>query len=804
MKGSDRAAGGRRAPGLTGTVILCAISLLTPWMTLAQSSNVNLVSQLTDYSYHSDIWGYSSPQGVELAIAGTLSGTTFINVTDPEAPVEAGFIPGPGSSWRDIKTFGSYAYIVNETGGGLQIVDLGNPAFPVLVGNQTSHFETAHNLFIDTEAGILYAVGTGTGTVLLSLENPRVPTLAGTFDDFYIHDIFARDGVAYAAAIFGGFVATLDVSNLPEIVELGRTTTPGSATHNTWLTEDGRFCVTTDEIPSGHLGFYDVSDPTDISPVSEWKNPEQPLSSVHNAFVRGDRIFASWYTAGLQILDISDIENPRRVGFFDTPAGGATFSGNWGAYPFAPDNLVYISDTDTGIYILRFEPDFAVVQGTVTDASNGEPVVGAVVSDAVDSIQTVTDTAGLYELVLGLGDHEIVFEAFGFENEVRTLSLTLPRDRSLDIELGPLPSGSLAGRVGSRDPEVPLSGAEVTLLDTPLRAQTDPDGSYRFERVPEGSYAVQVRIFGYASATTSADIQTGMEVILDVTLSEACFADNMEEDKGWTVGSEEDDALTGVWELVDPVGTGQGFVQPEEDHTPGAGSRAWVTGQAQVGGSLGDSDVDQGMTTLRSPLLDLAGAADPVLVYHRWYVNNAGANPGTDVFSVDASSDGGVTWVNLETLGETRPFWERVEWNLGLFLTPTNMVQIRFIASDFGGGSLVEAAIDDVEIYCESDDSSDPDPMPAVNRLLPSLPNPSRGPTLLRFQLAGDTHAALDVFDMTGRRVREIVGGSLGPGLHEYEWDGRNSEGNPVAGGIYFQRLEAAGRIETRKITLTR
>ncbi|MCH7733423.1 MAG: choice-of-anchor B family protein, partial [Candidatus Marinimicrobia bacterium] len=107
----------------------------------------------------SDVWGYTAPDGTELAIVGTYTGTSFIEVsTDPAQPTEVGFITGPSSSWRDIKTYSHYAYIVTEGGGGLQIVDLADPQNPVLATTYTASFNSAHNLFID-EAGFAYIVG---------------------------------------------------------------------------------------------------------------------------------------------------------------------------------------------------------------------------------------------------------------------------------------------------------------------------------------------------------------------------------------------------------------------------------------------------------------------------------------------------------------------------------------------------------------------------------------------------------------------------------------------------------------------
>ena len=116
--------------------------------------------------------------------------------------------------------------------------------------------------------------------------------------------------------------------------------------------------------------------------------------------------------------------------------------------------------------------------------------------------------------------------------------------------------------------------------------------------------------------------------------------------QGWSVAAP-NDASTGNWEVGDPVGT---TAQPENDNTPGAGTRCWFTGQGSVGGGLGANDVDGGRTTL-SPVFDLDGAISGTLSFARWYSNDAGASPNADVFEVDLSADGGATRTNAPTVG---------------------------------------------------------------------------------------------------------------------------------------------------------
>ena len=92
---------------------------------------------------------------------------------------------------------------------------------------------------------------------------------------------------------------------------------------------------------------------------------------------------------------------------------------------------------------------------------------------------------------------------------------------------------------------------------------------------------------------------------------------------------------------------------------------------------------------------------------------------------------------------------------------------------------------------------------PARVALLPNHPNPFNPRTELRFSLTDPAAVRLEVFDLGGRRVRTLVDGALyGAGTHGVTWLGRDDGGRALASGIYFARLSADGRVETRKLTL--
>lgn len=784
----------------------------------AQSMNVDLLSNYDPRpGWHSDIWGYTSPEGVELAIMGCRNGTSFINVTDPEHPVEVAYITGANSTWRDIKTYGHYAYIVCDQGNdGLKIVDLANPLAPSLVNTITTHWSTAHNVWIDPQRGLLMAAGANTFNNVIILDlvaNPVNPPLVYRNGSFYSHDYYSRDNIGYAAAIYDGTLKTLNMAPLPASMPvLDEIATDNVFTHNVWLTDDGDYALTTDEQPTGHVTIVDVSDPSNLVKVGSYINPRLPNVIIHNVTVKENLAYASWYTAGLEIFDVTNPRDPVQVGFYDTyPGNQAEFDGAWGVYPYAESGNIYVSDISTGLWVFRTV--LGRIEGGVTDADSGEPIEGVTVrassnpiSSAID-IETTSD--GIYGLSLAPGEYTLQVTKFGYTTSGAQVEVTRDGIEVTNFELQRLPTGSLSGTVTNAAGGTGLGGARVELLDTPLSATTAANGSFSFPSVPAGSYLIKASLFGFGAAEGVANIQGGVPTNVNLSLSASPILVTMESNPNWTVGAAGDNATSGIWTRVEPVGTydGQLPVQPETDHTVDPGQLCWVTGQGTDPFSIGQADVDNGRTTLVTSAYDLTGLGEPTVRYFRWYVNEGGPSVD-DVFRVDVSSNNGTTWVNLETLGETRREWEQVEFYLPDYITITNQAKLRFIADDSGGGSIVEAGIDDFEVFAIRVSSDAPDVItdPIATRLFPASPNPvlaSSGATL-RFQIPTEGPVSLEIVDVAGRRVSELIHANLPAGEHAVEWNGRDDSGRPVPGGIYFQKLTTAGSAQTGKITVLR
>ena len=176
--------------------------------------------------------------------------------------------------------------------------------------------------------------------------------------------------------------------------------------------------------------------------------------------------------------------------------------------------------------------------------------------------------------------------------------------------------------------------------------------------------------------------------------------DDAETEQGWSLGILGDDATSGFWVRDEPIGTFEGTVpvQPQDDHTP-AGSMCFVTGNAAFDGSnSGAGDVDGGATTLESPVYVIPPGVSPVISYWRWYTNDLGFSPGEDSWVVQVRDQNNI-WVTLEQTTESDNSWTHHQFLVKHYFQQPNQLQFRFIADDAPGGSLVEAAVDDLHIF---------------------------------------------------------------------------------------------------------
>jgi len=265
-------------------------------------------------------------------------------------------------SWRH------WVYIGSEH-GNVQVVDCSNPASPTLVGTFGS---PTHTLNVDQEAGILYlSGGAQRGIALYDLNvSPTNPPRIAIRRSPYVHDGHAVRGHAYLAEMFSGTFSIVDVSNPTSMTTLSTTTTPSRFPHNVWVTEDDVYAIVTEENHGDCFTVYDVSNKAAPAQINRWCSPNG--ATVHNIFIDGSIAHLSCYSDGYWVIDFSDPTNLRTIGQFDSSTfGGNDYVGCWGAYPFQPSGVVYLSDMQSGFWIV--EPTCGVPRryGNATAGSGG-------------------------------------------------------------------------------------------------------------------------------------------------------------------------------------------------------------------------------------------------------------------------------------------------------------------------------------------------------------------------------------------------------------------------------------------------
>ena len=93
-------------------------------------------------------------------------------------------------------------------------------------------------------------------------------------------------------------------------------------------------------------------------------------------------------------------------------------------------------------------------------------------------------------------------------------------------------------------------------------------------------------------------------------------------------------------------------------------------------------------------------------------------------------------------------------------------------------------------------------PIPDRFHLAQNYPNPFNPTTIIQYELPENIHVRLDIIDVTGRTVRQLVNGPQEAGYQTVRWNGRNATGQQVSAGVYFYRIQAGHYMKTRKMIL--
>lgn len=332
-----------------------------------------------------DSWGWKDTQTSRYyALMARSSGTSFIDVSNPEEPVYLGNLPSAAenSPWRDVKVYANHAFIVadDSPNHGMQVFDLtrlrGIEAPQQFTADALYRgIGSAHNVAINEDSGYAYIVGSQEcegGLHMVDIRSPKAPVFAGCFSgDGYTHDVqcvtYSGPDVDHQGAevCFGSnedSATVVDVTDKSAPVMLGKADYPFMGySHQGWLDETQGIFFMGDELDELNFG---MNTRTMIFDVQDLDNPvyagaHRHASSVidHNLYVNGNHIFQANYQAGLRIfrIDRGQSINLEEVAYFDTSPekDNRDFAGAWNVYPFFDNGTILVSDINNGLFVLR-------------------------------------------------------------------------------------------------------------------------------------------------------------------------------------------------------------------------------------------------------------------------------------------------------------------------------------------------------------------------------------------------------------------------------------------------------------------
>ncbi len=743
--------------------IFLFISILSFGITFSQDApfNTTLLSRVNYQELHganlNDVWGYVDETGREYAIVGTTKGTSIVDISNPNSPVEVFWVAGSESIWRDPCVYGDYAYITTEAEDGLTIIDLSplpqstDLAVSIYTGPIGNEWQSAHTCFTSPEGyGYIFGANRGAGgVIILDLQaNPMSPVEIGVFDEWYVHDGFERNDTLYLGHIFDGFFSLVDVSDKSNPVLLGTQTTSSLFTHNVWPSQSGQYAFTTDEISGAYIDVYDISDPNNMVLVEKIQNSPGAGVIPHNVHVVGEYLVTSYYADGIVIHDASNPKNLIKVGQFDTYPGQTTgFNGCWGVYPFFPSGNMVAADKTEGLFVIGATyQKAAYLEGIVRDEATNSPLNDVTVKITLSDQAERTTPDGKYATgILGTGNYQVTFNKVGYFPKTETVSLVNGQTTVIETVLTPIPPFFLTVIVKDEATNQTIPDANIK-LSHPLidhEAISNGLGEREFTLYYRENYEIFVGKWGYRTNCFNQILNDNTNTL--TILLKKGYYDDFEFDFGWNVTG---NASTGKWERGVPNPTNQ--TVPASEASLDCGNKAYVTGNHPNFNPDFD-DVDEGSTSLISPQMDWTGMQD-VHVSFAWafYCFHGPQTPddtlrvfllnGNSI--VEIASWGGVQGNLMEYVYHEVPVSGLIEF--------TNTMQLLVRISDNDPNiNVTEAAFDHFQVSQGSSLQINEDDFSKLQ----VFPNPARD--IIRLNHVNSNHS-IELLDMTGKVVYSL------------------------------------------------
>jgi flagellar hook assembly protein FlgD len=92
--------------------------------------------------------------------------------------------------------------------------------------------------------------------------------------------------------------------------------------------------------------------------------------------------------------------------------------------------------------------------------------------------------------------------------------------------------------------------------------------------------------------------------------------------------------------------------------------------------------------------------------------------------------------------------------------------------------------------------------LPEVFALHNNYPNPFNPVTNISYDIPEVAQVTLEIYNVTGQKVRTLAQGQHEPGRYRIQWNATNDYGNPLSSGMYIYRIRAGDFVSVKKLIL--
>jgi hypothetical protein len=319
-----------------------AIALLL--LTLASSLSIGQTRENVAQLGH---WTEGQCQAIcldQYAFLGNDSLLTILDISNPAVPAIISNLKLPDRI-EDIFVINDRAYVAMGF-GGVQILNISNPATPYLLGKYQETAEQAFGVWVQNNYA--YVAAGYNGLKILDISYPAAPAVIGAAQiQGEAFNVQVVDNLAYLACSWGG-LRIYDVSSPTTPMELGFTDSPGDAND---VKVVGQYAYVA--YFAGGLRIYDVSS----AQVPQEVGFYEVIQDARAVDVVGNLAYVAGADTGLFVLDVSKPYAPIEIGYFDTEHQAQDVA--------VAQDRIYVADGQAGLYLLRLQAELGLSQSNL-------------------------------------------------------------------------------------------------------------------------------------------------------------------------------------------------------------------------------------------------------------------------------------------------------------------------------------------------------------------------------------------------------------------------------------------------------